>query len=440
MAERLQNGEYQFIKQLSVSLGNTTPEEREISDKLVETAISIAPIYALQQNDNYPGANFYPPDATRGEIEEASKKDSTIFSEYTVVKRNANGTLITVPYHQEYRDLLLPVSEKLIHAAQICQEEDFKNYLILKAQSLVDGDYEKSEAVWLANPEPTIDIVIGPYDRYIDKLFSRKFAYLAWTGIIDKDETNRAQKFIDAFVEAYGWQGSPIRARADKTRVFSGLASVGWSANNLPCQQEWRERYGSKITIFLPSFHEKFFARLPTMSSIWPESNQLSPEFLEGISRIFLYAHESCHPIIRRPGDEQRLKGHYSTISELYCDVLGIYVSKQLVSKEISEQEWVLLLPTFLSIGITRYKETQMPSAFSSYLAGEAISLNFLLDKNAISIQDKIVRITSLDRLDTAIEELVREMEFLMSRGTEKEADQLITEFGSYHHLAQLAP
>lgn len=436
MAERLQSTGEQFIKRLSVSTEGITPEEKELSDKLVEAAIAIAPIYALQQNENYPGANFYPHDVTPGEIEEASKQDTVILSEYTVVKRATNNELTAVPYHQEYRELLVPVSEKLIQAAEMCQEENLKNYLNLRAQSLLDGDYEKSEKVWLSNREPTVDIVIGPYDRYLDKLFSRKFAYLAWTGIIDREETNRAQKFVGAFLEAYGWQGSPIRARADRTRIFSGLASIGWSANNLPCQPEWRDKYGSKITIFLPSFHERFAQRLQALHSIWPQSKDLDSGYLEGISRIFLFAHESCHPLIRRSGDEQRLKGQYSTISELYCDILGILVSKELISREISQQDWELLTPTFLAWGVARYKEIQTPSALSAYLTGEAIGLNFLLDKSAMAIENGTVKITSIDILDRALKQLTQELEFIVSEGNENDAQNLVAKFGNHNRFA----
>ena len=439
MIERIQNEQSQFIKRLDIALEGINPEERELSAKLIEAAITIAPIYALQQNDNYLGANFYPPDIAPEEIEEASKKDPTILSEYTVVKRDSGGALTAVPYHQEYRDLLTPASERLIQAAQACPDEDFKKYLNLRAQSLLDGDYEKSEKLWLAKPEPPIDIVIGPYDRYIDRLLSRKFAYLAWTGVIDREETTKSQRFVNAFVEAHNWQGSPIKVRADRTRIFTGLASIGWSANNLPCQQDWREKYGSKITIFLPSFHERFAQRLQALRSIWLASREASPDYLEGISRIELLAHESSHPLIRRAGDQQRLKRHYSTISELYCDTLGIYVSKELIAKEISQQDWELLIPTSCAWGVAWYREIQAPSVLSTYLSTKIIGFNYLLEKNAISVHNGTLRVTSPDRLDESLGEFTQELEVLVSEGTEEEAGKFIARYDNPRQFAQLA-
>ncbi|MBI2598599.1 hypothetical protein HYW40_00005, partial [Candidatus Curtissbacteria bacterium] len=349
MVERTAVSEPNFIRRFEIQLSGLTEVERQLSERLVEAAVGTAPIYEEQQNDLFPGANLYPHDATAKEIEEAANQNPEILSEYTTVKRAGDGKLTAIPYHHQYHQLLVPVVEKLIEAAEICEDQDLKNYLILRSQSLLDGDYEKSEKVWIANPEPTVDIVIGPYDRYIDKLFSRKYAYLSWSGIIDREQTQEAQQFINSFLAVYGWNGSPIRARVDKTRIFSGLASIGWSANNLPCQADWREKYGSKVTIFAPSFHARFQNRLAALHSILPASKEFEDDHLEGVSRIFLFAHETCHPLIRRPGDESRLKGQYSTVSELYCDLLGIHVAKNLIGRRLSEQDWYLLMPTFIS-------------------------------------------------------------------------------------------
>src|SRR4051812_41742515 len=58
------------------------------------------------------GAGFYPTDITKEEVEAAAAKSSeagkALRSQYTVVKRDSAGGLITVPYHVAYADQLVP--------------------------------------------------------------------------------------------------------------------------------------------------------------------------------------------------------------------------------------------------------------------------------------------------------------------------------------------
>ena len=67
--------------------------------------------YLLQENDQYKGANFYPHDVTKQEIEEATKDPPKIFSPFTVVKRNNKGKLIAVDYHLKYSMILFNIFE-----------------------------------------------------------------------------------------------------------------------------------------------------------------------------------------------------------------------------------------------------------------------------------------------------------------------------------------
>src|SRR5690606_25368620 len=51
-----------------------------------------------------PGAQFYPADMTEAEFEEAELADKA--SLYTLLRRDANGRLVTLPYHEAYRSEL----------------------------------------------------------------------------------------------------------------------------------------------------------------------------------------------------------------------------------------------------------------------------------------------------------------------------------------------
>lgn len=418
-----------------VALNNLSPRERLLSDLLYSAALDMKPIYNRQLNATFPGANLYPKDATREEIEIAAQTNPNILSEYTVVKRRG-GILIAVPYHVEYGRLLKSPSEKLKRAAEMTDDAFFANYLFLRAESLVDGDYEKSDSAWLAiSHEPVVDIVIGPYDRYLDELFSRKYTYQGWSGIKNVEKTEEAQQYVDAFLKEYGWQGSPVKARVDNTRI---LATIRWNANSLPCQKEWREKYGNKITIFDPSFSQNFENRLSILHRIWKQSISEKKENLERVARIFLFGHEASHPVIRREGDEERLKSYYSVVSEQYCDTNSVNVARKLIGMQLSEQEWDLLIPSLLASGVVRYRNVRGQAISSTYMRGETATVNFLLSEGGISIQNSTLK-TSHERLVEGISKLATQLEYLMSEGTEEDSRRFYEQYENVGVFARFA-
>ena len=60
-----------------------------------------------------PGAQFYPEGATEEEIEEAAEGDPSILGLYTLVERDAEGGLVSVPYSQAYGDAFTVAADKL---------------------------------------------------------------------------------------------------------------------------------------------------------------------------------------------------------------------------------------------------------------------------------------------------------------------------------------
>lgn len=68
------------------------------------------------------GASFYPPDMTREEFEALDAPDKT--SLYTLIRRDENGNLITVPYHEAYRPELEKAAELIRKAAGLAEDED----------------------------------------------------------------------------------------------------------------------------------------------------------------------------------------------------------------------------------------------------------------------------------------------------------------------------
>ena len=129
------------LVEFSPKLSGLTANQRKVLNLLVEAAKLIVPIYELQENQKYPGANFYPKGVKKEEIERVARDNPEILSPYTIVEMK-NGKLTAVPYHEKYAKLLKPIHEKLLQAAKITDNKEFVKRLELQANALLDGSYD----------------------------------------------------------------------------------------------------------------------------------------------------------------------------------------------------------------------------------------------------------------------------------------------------------
>lgn len=139
-----------------------------------------------------PGASLYPADMTREEFEATNlsgKQDPL-----TVVRRHPDGGLLVVPYRFEYRQPLEEAARQLALAAGYCDDPAFKRYLTLRARALITDDYAQSDRDWARLRHNTIDLVIGPVDRYEDQLFGLKAAYAAWVLVRDRASSHQLNR------------------------------------------------------------------------------------------------------------------------------------------------------------------------------------------------------------------------------------------------------
>ena len=84
------------------------------------------------------GANFYPVDMTKDEFDAFDDPNKT--SLYTLIRRDENGSLISVWYHQAYAKELQQASELLKEAATLAEDPGLKKYLELRAEALITDD------------------------------------------------------------------------------------------------------------------------------------------------------------------------------------------------------------------------------------------------------------------------------------------------------------
>ena len=137
------------------------------------------------------GGGFYPVDMTKDEFDahiKANPNDKEAFtSGYTVIRRDAEGSLLAVPYHKVYAEWLLPAAKLMLEAANISENESLKNFLTLRAKAFLTDDYFTSELAWM-DLDGNIEVAIGPYEVYDDGLFGYKTCLL-YTSPSPRDAT-----------------------------------------------------------------------------------------------------------------------------------------------------------------------------------------------------------------------------------------------------------
>ena len=140
-----------------------------------------------------PGANFYPRDMTAEEFEAADIPDKQ--SLYTLIRRDDEGGLVSLPYHQAYSDTLARVAGLLRQAADLAVSSEFAGYLRERARALETDDYQPSDLAWMDMKDNAVDVVIGAIETYEDQLFGYKAAYEGYVLIKDQAWSERLSKF-----------------------------------------------------------------------------------------------------------------------------------------------------------------------------------------------------------------------------------------------------
>src|SRR3989344_2053320 len=124
-----------YIKKFEFNNSTLSKREKQVLEKLVAAAELTVPLYEAQKNSKYPGANFYPSDATREEIEKAAKKTPAILSPYTFVERKGKQ-LVAIPYSKKFKKELSQISKLLKEAASLSDDNALKAYLAARAEDL----------------------------------------------------------------------------------------------------------------------------------------------------------------------------------------------------------------------------------------------------------------------------------------------------------------
>ncbi len=389
------------------------------------------------------GATFYPADMTKDELEKSDIKDKQ--SLYSVIRRDANGKLISVPYHILFKPQLEKAAGLLKQAAAITDDAQFKNYLLLRADALVTDKYDASDRAWLDMKTNGIDIVIGPIENYEDKLYSARASYEAYVFVKDKVWSEKLSKYVAMLPELQ--KGLPVDAKykaespgtesqlnAYDVVYYAGDCNAGSKtiAVNLPNDETIQIEKGTRRSQLKNAMKAKFDnIMLPIANELIDESQIDKVKFDAFFSNVMF--HEVAHGLgikntINGKGTVRNaLQEQSSALEEGKADILGLYMVTKLNEKKELSGNIEEYYTTFMA-GILRSVRF---GASSSHGKANMLCFNFFKEKGAFEKTSGGRYKVNYEKFATAMNDLSNLILTLQGNGDKAGVEKIMKEKGS---------
>ena len=296
--------------------------------------------------DKPPGANYYPADISKEEYDASELPDKG--SLYTVLRRDEDGNLITVPYSEAFKIELEKASSLLKKAAEITEDAEFKNYLEKVSESLLKDDYYESDLAWMDMKNNTIDIITGPIETYEDQLFGAKAAFTTYVLVKDKEWSKKLEKYTTMLPELQEQLPVAEDYKQDKPGrdsqlnvydviFYGGDCNAGSKtiAVNLPNDERVQIEKGTRRSQLKNAMKAKFDKILVPISGVLIDEEQRSNITFDAFFANTMF-HEVAHGLgvkntLSGEGTvREALKEHASAIEEGKADILGLYMVTKL--------------------------------------------------------------------------------------------------------------
>ena len=293
------------------------------------------------------GAEFYPHDMTKDELEKSDVKDK--HGEYSVIRRDSAGKLIAIPYHQFYAEPLKRASDLLKQAAALAEEPGLKKYLELRSQALITDNYMPSDAAWMDMKNNGLDVIIGPIENYEDQLYNSRNAFEAYILVKDKAWSAKLEKYV-AMLPALQ-KGLPVDDKYKKevpgtssqlnaydVIYYAGHCNSGGKtiAVNLPNSEVLQKTKGTRRSQLKNAMKAKFDQILLPIAKDLIDPSQLSQVQFDAFFSNVMF-HEVAHGLgIKNTIDgkgtvRSALQEQGSWLEEAKADILGLYMVTKLV-------------------------------------------------------------------------------------------------------------
>ncbi len=388
------------------------------------------------------GANFYPTDMTEKEFD--AYQSATKSDLYTMIRRDSQGQLITVPYHVEFAPYVQKASELILEASKLAEDKGLKKYLELRSKALLDDNYRESDMAWMDMKTNRIDFVIGPIETYEDQLYGYKAGHEAYVLIKDMDWSEKLKKYAALLPDLQ--KGLPVDEKykqempgdnsdlgAYDVVYYAGDCNAGSKtiAINLPNDEVVQLAKGSRRLQLKNAMKAKFDKiMLPIAGEMLPADQVKHVTFDAFFSNTMF--HEVAHGLgssntINGKGTvREALKEQYTTLEEGKADILGLYLEAKL--KDMGELD-IDMMNEYTTFMAGTFRSIRF-GASSAHGKANLIRFNYFKEKGAFSVDKTGKYQINFDKMKEAVDSLSRLILTIQGDGDYEKAMWMMQTYG----------
>jgi len=391
------------------------------------------------------GARFYPEDMSKAEFEawDQEGKDGL----YTLIGRKADGALELIAFSEAYREELSQAAALLRDAAELADDAEFANYLLMRASALETDDFQPSDRAWMDMKNNPIELVIGPIETYEDQLFGYRAAYESYVLIKDMAWSERLARFARYLPELqtglpvpdeYKQErpGSDADLNAYDVVYYAGHCNAGSKtiAINLPNDEQVQLAKGTRRLQLKNAMLAKYNQILVPISETLIAQDQRQHITFDSFFGNTMF-HEVAHGLgIKNTLDGQNtvrhaMKDHASALEEGKADILGLYMVQKL--REMGEITEGQLMDDYVTFMAGIFRSVRF-GATSAHGKANMIRFNFFEQAGAFSHDEATgtYRI-NLPDFEQAVKALSRKLLTLQGDGDYAAVDAFVREMGT---------
>src|SRR3989449_8048174 len=391
------------------------------------------------------GANFYPPNTTKADLERwiqsLSEADRTRATGFFTVIRRAGNSFAIVPYSLEYQGELARAASLLRETAAIATEPTLETCLTKRADAFLYNDYYESDVAWM-EIKGVIEPTIGPYEVYEDEFFNDKAAFESFITVQDAAETAKLQRFAAELQDIENnlpidpsRRNPKLGALAPITVVNEIFAAgdanrrVQTTAFNLPNDERVIREKGAK-RVMLKNVQDAKFAKtlVPISKVVLPPADQKNVSFDAFFTQILV--HELMHGLgphnISKNGRpttvRQELKETYSYLEEAKADISSLFAIQHMIDKGVLPKS---LEPSLYTTFLASTFRSIRFGVNEAHGKGIAIQLNSLLDARGFIVNPDGTLKVNPDRIKEGVTALTRDIMTIQAEGDYPKAKAL---------------
>jgi hypothetical protein len=356
------------------------------------------------------GARFYPADMTAQEFD--AWDDSAKKSQYTMVRRDAQGKLAAIPYHIYFKGPITRAADLLDSAAALATDAGQKNYLLARANALRTDEYDASDIAWLDMRSNIVDVIIGPIETYEDQLYGYKACHEAYVLVKDTAWSARLEHFTTLLPAlqrglpvpaAYKQEtpGSDPQLGAYDVIYYAGDANAGGKtiAVNLPNDEGIQLRKGTRRVQLKNAMRAKFDKIVVPIADLLMAKDQRRNITFDAFFQNVMF-HEVAHGLgikntINGKGTvRDALLDEAGALEEGKADILGLYMVEQLRDKgEITDGE---LMDNYVTFMASVFRSVRF-GASDAHGRANMLRFNFFMEEGAM-VRDAATGTYRVDR------------------------------------------